>query len=129
MNKLQTLVINQLGYTEIDDDLRCTLSDISNHGVDGGFHGFIYYTDTIKFFDDNRAVILEALAEFAEELGESVPDMVKSFRCLQISDSENWDHEIDQILMGLECKDDTQVKNALSWWAAEHVAYQLSDDS
>ena len=27
---------------------------ISKHGINGGFNGFIYYADTVKFFDRNK---------------------------------------------------------------------------
>lgn len=124
LSKLQIQVINQLGYDELDEDCKGNLSDISNHGVDGGFTGFIYYTDTVKFFDDNREVILTELNELADELGESAVDMVKNFGCL----SGDYNHEVDQVLMGLTCEDDTTVKNALAWFAAEHVAFQLNED-
>jgi hypothetical protein len=26
-----------------------SIEDVINHGIDGGFRGFIYYTDTVKF--------------------------------------------------------------------------------
>ena len=61
---IKNAVIEQLGYSvealentdhEEHDDLTATLKDISRHGIDGGFHGFIYYTETAKFYDDNIA--------------------------------------------------------------------------
>ena len=124
MKTLTKKVIEQLGYDSLDKDCITTLQDIYNYGVGGGFSGFTYYNDTVKFFDDNRKLILTELADYSDSLGESVPDIVKSFGCLQINNDENWNHEIDQVLMGLDCDDDTQVKNALAWWAAEHVAFE-----
>lgn len=127
MNDLQQAVIEQLGYSELDEDCKATLEDIVNHGVDGGFHGFTYYSDTIKFFDDNRSLILSELADLAGDIGVTSIDVVRGFRCLQLG-GDNWNHEIDQVLMGIDCDDDTQIKNALSWFAAEQVAYQLESE-
>lgn len=128
LSRLQQIVIKQLGFSELDDECKQTLSDIANHGVSGGFGGFIYYSDTVKFFDDNRKLILAELVGFADELGESAADMVKNFPCLQIGDNDNWNDEIDKVLFGLPCEDDTQVKNALAWFACEHVASELGQD-
>ena len=129
LSKLQLAVIEQLGYSEDDTDessceyeaLKGTMSDIQNHGIDGGFSGFIYYADTLEFFDKNRSIILNELSELADELGESYVDMVKKFPCL----NGDFDHEVDSVLMNIDCEDDTTVKNALSWFAAEHVAFQI----
>ena len=134
MNTLKQAVIEQLGYNEDDldqtsvcyEELTGTLSDIANYGISGGFSGFIYYTDTIKFFDDNRDIILRELSSFADDIGESVTDMVRGFNCLD--DDAMTHHEIDNVLMNLTDNDDTQVKNALAWWAAEHVAHQFQTE-
>ena len=134
MNTLKQAVIEQLGYNEDDldqtsvcyEELTGTLSDIANYGVNGGFYGFTYYTDTIKFFDDNRELILRELSSFADELGESVTDMVRGFPFL--NDDGETHQEIDNVLMSLTDNDDTQVKNALAWWAAEHIAYQFENE-
>jgi len=132
MNELQKAVIEQLGFESSDypdsEDLKANLEDIMNHGVDGGFSGFIYYTDTIEFFDNNRELILSELSDLADSVGESVIDVVRSFRCLQLDNGENWDCEIDQVLMSIKCDDGAQIKNALSWFAAEEVARQLIEE-
>jgi hypothetical protein len=75
--KLVNAVIRQLGGR--DDD---QLKDIVNHGINGGFTGFIYYVDTVKFFKANRAEIVELVEEYAEEFGESALDTVARFNCL-----------------------------------------------
>ena len=122
MNNLQTAVLEQLGFDSLDDDAKDTLSDISNHGVDGGFNGFIYYSDTVEFFDNNRNLVLSELNQFADELGESAIDIVKGFKCL----NGDYDSEVEQVIMNLDDSDNTTVKNALAWFAAEHVAHQLA---
>ncbi len=122
-SKLQQVVIDQL-CVDVDDSEDCTLSDISKHGIDGGFCGFIYYSDTVDFFDNNRELILTTLNEDAREFGVNTSDMVAGFGCLAGND---WRHEIDSVLMGINCDDDTTIKNALAWYAGETVAHQLSE--
>ncbi len=123
MNSLQTAVIQQLGYDEMDDECMDTLKDVSNYGADGGFGQFCYYSDTTAFFDDHRTEILTEINELSGELGESAADIVKGFNCL----NHDFDHEVDQVLLNLPCEDDVNVKNALAWFALEHVAFQLTN--
>lgn len=127
--KLINAVINQLGGRE-------SLQDIANHGIDGGFAGFIYHNDTIKFFQKHRAEIVELVNEYAADFGESAIDMIARFSCLS---GRNWDKErntkdgqeltaeIARALYGRLGKDDTQVANALAWFAAEEVARHETD--
>lgn len=62
-------VIHTLGHdTEGDDtaaggadslkDLSSQLVNVAQHGADGGFPGFIYYADTIRFFHRNHKDIV-----------------------------------------------------------------------
>lgn len=135
---LQNAVLAQLGFNSADLDetsaeygeLKTTLSDIYNHGIDGGFHGFIYYTETVKFFDDNREIIIKALYELSEEFGQSVFDMVKGFKCLDDSDGETVE-ALNAVLSNISTEhesDVTQIKNCLAWFAAEQVAQELTNE-
>ena len=40
-----------------DDEIDSTMRDIRNNGADGGFSGFIYYSETCKFARENMAEI------------------------------------------------------------------------
>ena len=120
--KLTAAVIRQLGGRE-------SLEDIANHGIDGGFTGFIYYSDTIKFFKVNRALIVELVKEMAEDLGETPIGLVASFNCLKMDTHKAEDEaEISRALYGRLESDDTQVPNALAWFAAEEVARAETDN-
>jgi len=124
---LDQQVIKQLGYEpsdiNTDDDLDSMISDIANYGIDGGFTGFIEYNDTVAFFDNNRELIIQSLIEFADDCGESVSDMVKTFRYLKDMEST-----IDCVLMNVYCVEQAEeisVKNSLSWFAAENTCSRL----
>lgn len=124
--KLQNAVIRQLGLTRKDEELTTTLQDITNHGINGGFSGFIYYADTIKFFKNNRKAIIELVREMAQDFGQDPIEMVAGFNCLT-NDFETRE-EIARALYGRLASDDTQVANALAWFAAEEVARSMTDN-
>ena len=124
MKNLEQAVIEQLGYSASDPELRETLTDVSNHGASGGVGGFIYHNDTIKFFDNNRESIMELAKNLADDLGESIYEMIASFNCLVGQYSLD---EIVETLHGVENDSSTQVKNAMSWFALEEVARSVVD--
>ena len=101
------------------------LKDVANYGADAGWHGFIYYSDTVKFFDDNKALIMESLKELASELGEGLLEMISTFRCLRNKYSVD---EIAEVIYANSEEGELTIKNALSWYALEEVANQLYND-
>ena len=123
--QLQQAVLNQLGIEDLTDqeDLS-TIEDIVNHGIGCGFNGFIYYADTVKFFDDNRDLILSELSGLADELGEDPIKMVQGFNCLD----GDYNGEAFDVIANINCEDDAVVKNALSWFAAEEAARSIIDE-
>jgi hypothetical protein len=67
-------VINTSGYRKNGGlgslkQLLQTLTDCAKHGADCGFSGFIYCSDTVKFFKDNRKDIVKNLEHGANETG------------------------------------------------------------
>ena len=96
-----------------------SVMDVINHGVDGGFSGFIYYHETCKFYTRHRKAINQWVKDMAEEFGQGAVEFVQSFGCLKDSD---WRDEIGVCLYGGRLSDNTtQVENALAWFAAEEV--------
>lgn len=95
--------------------------DISRHGIDGGFHGWIYTAETVDFFRKNRAAVVARLSSLADEFGCEPVAMLQSWRCLQYCTQS----EILATIAGAVI-DDT-VANGLVWGAAEDVARRYSD--
>jgi len=132
---LANAVIRQLSATtptnDEDDQTSQTLSDIAKYGINGGFSGFIYYTDTNAFFAKNKALIVGLLEEQADQLGEDVQEMVFNFNCLKTSDKTEQRElkgEIARAIYGRPGKDDYHnVPNALAGFAEEEVARAWSD--
>lgn len=99
-------------------------SDVVNHGICGGFHGFIYYTDTVAFFKRNREHILTILRNDAECFDQGLLEMVQGFRCL------GSDYSLDEIARAIYAgKGDgvAQIYNCLSWYAGETVCRLYTD--
>ena len=127
MELLTNAVIEQLGYEELEDEeLRSTLEDITNHGADGGFGGFIYYSETNQFAREHMHLILDQIKELADNLGETPLEMISSFRCLQGDKIDPL--EIASIIYERTSPEsqadgtETVVLNALAWFALEEVA-------
>ena len=118
--QLERAVINQLGLSHTDvDELRETLRDIRNNGVGGGFGGFIYHTETVKFAEDNKAVILNVAREMAYDLGlDGAYSMIAGFNCLNDMTTDS----VADAIHSPDSEDHTSVMNALAWFAAEEVA-------
>ncbi len=108
-------VIKQLGGTE-------PLSDIRNHGIQGGFAGFIYYSDTVAFANRHRSSIVRLLEQQAEELGEDVVKMVSGFGFFRNNPMDADDKkDLYRYLGGGKCQE-TTIPNLMAWFAAEEVA-------
>jgi hypothetical protein len=106
-------VVRQMGGWE---SFKESAPDITRHGISGGFHGFIYYSDTIAFAKRNRKAILELATQQAEDFGSGLVEMIKGFSCMR----DSTEAEIIEGLAGNT--DETQVPNALAWYAGEEVA-------
>ena len=96
---------------------------IHNHGISGGFSGWIYYTETCQFYAKNQSSIVKLVEYQSEEHDyKSAQDMVKGFSFIDATLSE-----ISYTLYGNKSQHDTQVANALAWCAAEEVAQSFVD--
>lgn len=109
-----------------------SIQDINSHGIDSGFSGFIYYSDTVNFYNRHKKDILKMAAEMARDLGEDMISMIQHFNCLSsghYSDRKP-DYTQTEIAEALysgrgECA--TQIKNAMAWFAAETVCRMFED--
>lgn len=117
---LTRAVINALGGIE---SARESMPDIVNHGVDGGFSGFIYYSDTVKFAARHKAAILERLKEDASNFGDSgVISMLAGFNCFKGMSQE----EIADGLYNPRSDNRTTIYNGLAWYACEEIAREMN---
>ena len=119
--KLASAVIRQFGGWE---DFQECANDVANHGISGGYCGFIYYDDTVSFTKKHKKLIIENIIQF----GESFTKVIAGFNCLKNSGIAE-----DDVIMALmsprSCEEyiKTQVYNALAWYAGETVAWEYTD--
>jgi hypothetical protein len=122
--KLIKSVIAQFGGW---DSFKESAEDVSNHGIDGGFHGFIYYADTHKFALKNRALIVELLEESADSLGEDVVYMVSNFGVFRCNSMDADDRKDLYKFLGGGIPQQGAITNVMAWFAAEEVCRAYSD--
>lgn len=116
--------IKQLGGWDEEAAQNCF--DIANFGIGGGFHGFIYYTDTVSFFKRNKKHILELAEREAQDLGYTgVLGLFASFNCMKSLDIS--ETEIAKAVFTGKGELVDQVLNCLAWYAAETVAREIHD--
>jgi len=83
---------------------------ISENGADWGVMGFTYYTDTVKFYDNNKELVEDFLIEEADEHG--------------------FNNMFELPQMGrLTIETITDFKNFAAWYILETVAHNYSDDA
>jgi len=104
-----------------------SIMDINNYGIDGGYHGFIYYTDTHDFAMRYREDIIKLLEETAENFGEEIVKMVSDFGIFRHSKMDKDDrNDLYKYLGGGKPKQNT-ITNLMAWFAAEEVCRMFED--
>jgi hypothetical protein len=87
-----------------------TIVNITNHGMVSGFGQLVYYTDTVKFYDEFEVQIWDMLYEDAENAGMTLMELIASFNGQKNVGSGD------------------QFKNLLCWYAVEEVARQIVEE-
>jgi hypothetical protein len=117
-------VVAQLGDWETFTQ---SAPDICRGGIDCGFHGFVYYTDTEKFAKENIEAIGELVSEQAQDLGyDSTFQMIREFRCFK--GEKLLDIELFRAITGKASRHfEPNILNGLAWYAAEEVSRAYCD--
>ena len=120
--KLVRSTIKQFGGLEY---FKLSVSDICNYGASGGFLGFTYYSDTVKFTKRNKKAIFDFCREYSLELGQSgsVAGFLKGFNCLK----DETMAEIEDGLYNPKSDNQTTIFNALAWFTLEEIARSFED--
>lgn len=85
------------------------LADLSNYGAVCGFGGLIYYHETAALYNQYHEEIWEMLEEDRQSFGMNT--------CSEVIASFNGAKDVVS---------DEQYKNLLVWYAAERIAYELT---
>lgn len=121
--KLIKSVINQFGGW---NSFKEQAEDVTRHGINGGFGGFIYYSETHTFTIKNRALIVALLEETAQYLGEDVVSMVNNFGAFRGSMDSDDKKDLYRLLGGGK-PNQGAITNIMAWFAAEEVCRAYSD--
>lgn len=112
-------VINNIGLDSV--------SDVNNHGIDGGFSGFIYYSETHAFAMRYRKLIVKLLEQQADEMGEEVVAMVSNFGVFRNSEMDNDDRKDLYKYLGGGRPEQGAITNVMAWFAAEEICRMFED--
>lgn len=106
-------VISRVGLDSVED--------INSHGIDGGFSGFIYYTETHAFAMRHRDDIISLLERDASEFGEEITKMVAGFGVFRNSPMDDEDRKDLYRYLGGGRPKQCAITNVMAWYAAETV--------
>jgi hypothetical protein len=109
---LYNAVVEQFGGEE---EFEQCFQDVCNHGIAGGFSGFIYYSETNKFYEDNRELIFEWIDEMVDEGIVSTSALEKAHGRKVVYNT----------LSGKEI--DTYLANHLAWMVAEAACHERAN--
>lgn len=113
-------VVRQVGGW---DNFKELAGDVARHGANGGFSGFIYYSDTVAFTKRVKGDLLEFCAEQAREFGnDGAASFIAGFNCVHLNADE-----VAQALYKRGDDNQTEVFNALAWYALEETARAYDD--
>jgi hypothetical protein len=98
--------------------------DVTNYGAQGGFCGFTYYADTVKFTKRNKTAILEFCKQFANDIGEGgMIEFISNFNCMKNYSQE----EVADGIYNPRSESKTTVYNVLAWFILEEVSRSYCD--
>jgi len=131
-------VIEALGYPltgsgDTFKELSLELVNCAEHGANIGISGFIYYSETLPFFQKNRAAIVTHMELTAAELGTDLISMVQNFGVFHNSEKPT-PAEIGKALWDKSktYPELTALYNVFAWYALEEVSrawYRYLEDA
>jgi len=106
MSNFELLTFKDWMKNQFDHD---ELVSLCEHGAQGGFSGLIYYFETNALYDQYRDDIWDMLEEDRESFGmKTCAELIASFNGAK------------------DVASDQQYKNLLVWYAAERIAFELT---
>lgn len=111
-------------YANVGKD---SIQSVNEHGIQGGYNGFIWYTETHAFAMRYRKLILKLLEQQAYELDEEVVEMVSNFGVFRNNPMDNDDRKDLYRYLGGGRPEQGQITNLMAWFAAEEVCRMFED--
>jgi hypothetical protein len=107
------------------NELSTQFENCAEHGADIGIPGFIYYSETLPFFIENREDIVKHMEQTAAELGTDIITMVQNFGIFHNSHDKPTPSEVGRALWdsGNQWEDLTNLYNVFAWYTLEEVSH------
>ena len=106
-------VINAMGLDNVEN--------VNSHGIDAGYPGFTYYSDTHAFAMRHRKTIVEMLENMASDMGQEVTEMVNGFGVFRGQGMDADDRKDLYKYLGGGRPEQGTITNVMAWFAAEEV--------
>ena len=104
-NKAKQEAIEENSFKSwFNNNLLESAEDLAKHGAVNGFSGIIYYSDTVALYDKFSSEIWDKLYDQAEQLGDSIINMISNLKRANRIQTEY------------------EFKNILVWWYCEELA-------
>jgi hypothetical protein len=101
--------------------------DINNHGINGGYSGFIYYSAPKIFARKHRKAIAALIEHESLSLGESIESFLGSFKCFDFKDKQEKKECMLYVYGGATNKFETLVLNGFAWYAGEWASRIITE--
>lgn len=122
--KMANAVVEQLGG--VDEDVVLGSLDSLRNGSDG-YYGFIYYSDTSKFWNENKNAIMENMHELADDLGEDLITMIKGFGNFKDDEDITYDAIGKALYAPFDEDESRDIYDTFAKYALEEVANRFQD--
>jgi len=121
-NIIKALGFPLVGSWDTFNELSTQFENCAEHGADIGISGFIYYSETVAFFLQNRNDIVSHMEQTAAELGTDIISMVQGFGVFHHGDKPA-PSEVGRALWdSKEWPELTTLYNVFAWYALEEIS-------
>ena len=110
-------VLDRIGYKEN----KGIVQDVNNSGANAGYSGFIYCSETHSFTIRYRKYIVMLLENTAEQMEQSIEEMVAGFRVFSRCKMDLQDRRDLYKLLGGGKPSQGTITNVMAWFALEEV--------
>ena len=117
--EMANAVVEQLGG--VDDDTILNSLDSCRNANDG-YTGFCYFSETSKFWNENKSVIIENMHELADDLGEDLIAMIKGFNNFKDDEDITYDAIGKALYAPFDENESRYIYDTFGKYALEEVA-------
>lgn len=117
--EMANAVVEQLGGVDEDTILN---SLYSCRNANDGYTGFCYFSDTSKFWNENKSAIIENMHELADDLGEDLITMIKGFNNFKDDDDITYDAIGKALYAPFDENESRYIYDTFAKYALEEVA-------